>query len=329
MKKYHIVTGGMGFIGSALIWQMNEMGMDQVIVVDAPGESESWKNLVNLEFADIFDRNDFIQKLESGTFNNCISGILHMGACSDTTEKDFKFLLENNYQYTKRLAIWAKSHKCRFVYASSAATYGNGPDFSDSEEQLSLLKPLNRYGYSKHLFDLWAYRNGMLKKIAGLKYFNVFGPNEYHKGDMRSVVVKKYFEITQTGAAQLFKSYRKDFSDGEQKRDFIYVKDVVKMTLFIYFKPEINGIFNIGTGKARSFNDIVKTIFKVLEKKENIQYIEMPESIKNSYQYFTQADISKLRTSGYKEKLYTLEQAIEDYIKNYLQQHDPYLKVNR
>ncbi|MGB9642929.1 MAG: NAD-dependent epimerase/dehydratase family protein, partial [Candidatus Ratteibacteria bacterium] len=185
------------------------------------------------------------------------------------------------------------------------------------------------YGYSKHLFDLWAYRNGMLKKIAGLKYFNVFGPNEYHKGDMRSVVVKKYFEITQTGAAQLFKSYRKDFSDGEQKRDFIYVKDVVKMTLFIYFKPEINGIFNIGTGKARSFNDIVKTIFKVLEKKENIQYIEMPESIKNSYQYFTQADISKLRTSGYKEKLYTLEQAIEDYIKNYLQQHDPYLKVNR
>ncbi|HXK45203.1 MAG TPA: ADP-glyceromanno-heptose 6-epimerase, partial [bacterium] len=290
MKKYHIVTGGMGFIGSALVWQLNEMGIDDIIVVDIPGQSESWKNLVNLKFADIFDRDEFILKLEKGTFNGCISGILHMGACSDTTEKDFSFLLENNYHYTKKLAIWANARNCRFIYASSAATYGNGPEFSDNEEKLHLLKPLNRYGYSKHLFDLWAYKNQLLSKIAGLKFFNVFGPNEYHKGEMKSVVVKKYFEILKTGTAQLFKSYRKDSPDGEQKRDFIYVKDAVKMTLFIYFHSAINGIFNIGTGKARSFNDIVKIAFKTLGKRENIQYIEMPESIKNSYQYFTQAD---------------------------------------
>lgn len=327
MKKYHIITGGLGFIGSALLWKMNEMGIENIIVVDSPDKPDSWKNILNLKFYDIVSREDFIRMLNENKLGKSVSGILHMGACSDTTEKNARFLLENNYHYTKSIALWAMKNNCRFVYASSAATYGSGPDFSDNEKNLLLLRPLNLYGYSKYLFDIWAYKNRFLNKIAGLKFFNVFGPNEYHKGEMRSVIVKKFLEIQQTGCAKLFRSYKPDYSDGEQKRDFIYIKDAVKMTLFIYFKPSANGIFNIGTGLARSFNDIVRCIFTLIGKKEKIQYIEMPETIKNSYQYFTQADISKIRKTGYKESLFSLESAIEDYIRNYLLSRDPYLKI--
>ncbi|MCX7705943.1 MAG: ADP-glyceromanno-heptose 6-epimerase [bacterium] len=327
MKKYHIITGGMGFIGSALVWKLNEMGIDTIIIVDSPDKPDSWKNIANLRFYDIVSKEDFLTIVEKNALKKSISGILHMGACSDTTEKNASFLLENNYQYTKKIALAAIKNNWRFVYASSAATYGNGPDFIDNESNLSSLKPLNMYGYSKYLFDLWAYRNGFLKKIAGLKFFNVFGPNEYHKGEMRSVVVKKFFEIQQTDSARLFKSYKQEYPDGEQKRDFIYIKDAVEMTLFIYFKPRVNGIFNIGTGIARSFNDIVRCIFNILGKKEKIQYIEMPDVIKNSYQYFTQADISKIRKAGYKKELFSLESGIEDYIKKYLLSENPYLKI--
>jgi ADP-L-glycero-D-manno-heptose 6-epimerase len=327
MSKIHVVTGGMGFIGSGLIWKLNEKGINDILIVDSPGKSDAWKNVVNLRFLDIIGKDEFIKKIENNEFKNSICGILHMGACSDTTEKDVNFLLENNFQYTKKLAIWAVNNKCRFVYASSAATYGNGPDFSDNEEKLYLLKPLNMYGYSKHLFDLFALRNGFFSTIAGLKYFNVFGPNEYHKGEMRSVIVKKFFEIISTGEAKLFKSYRKDYKDGEQKRDFIYIKDAVQMTIFVYLNPSINGIFNIGTGNPRSFNDVVRCIFKILGKKEKIKYIDMPETIKNSYQYFTQADIKKILKAGYKKKISSLEESIEDYIKNYLCTDDPYLKI--
>ncbi|MCM8816778.1 MAG: ADP-glyceromanno-heptose 6-epimerase [Candidatus Omnitrophica bacterium] len=327
MKKYHIITGGMGFIGSALLWKMNEIGIENIIVVDTPDKPDSWKNIANLKFCDIVSTYEFLRILEKNTLKKSVSGILHMGACSDTTEKNAAFLLENNYEYTKKIALWAIRNNSRFVYASSAATYGSGPDFSDDEAKLFSLKPLNIYGYSKHLFDLFAYRNGLLKKIAGLKFFNVFGPNEYHKGEMRSVIIKKFFEIQQTGCAKLFKSYRKDYPDGQQKRDFIYIKDAVNMALFVYLKPSVNGIFNIGTGIARSFNDVVRSIFKKLGKKEKIEYIEMPDSIKNSYQYFTQADISKIRKSGYKDSLFSLESAIDDYIENYLLTEDPYLKI--
>lgn len=326
---YHIITGGMGFIGSSLVWKMNEQGIDKIIIVDSPDKKDSWKNLVKLKFYDIISKEEFLHSIENNRFKNSVSGILHMGACSDTTEKNVSFLLETNYQYTKKIALWAVEHSCRFVYASSAATYGDGPDFSDNESKLFSLKPLNMYGFSKHLFDIYAFKNNLLSKIAGLKYFNVFGPNEYHKGEMRSVVLKKFYEINQTGCASLFKSYRNDFQHGEQKRDFVYVKDAVNMTLFVYFNPDVNGIFNIGTGIARSFNDIVRCIFSVLSKKEKIEYIEMPETIKNSYQYFTQADISKIKNAGYKEKLFSLEEAIEDYIKNYLLQDDPYLKISQ
>jgi len=328
MGKIHIITGGMGFIGSALVWKLNEQGIENIIIVDSFNGQDSWKNLVNLRFLDIVHSDSFIQSLEQDKFKDSIAGILHMGACSDTTEKNTAFLLENNYRYTKRLASWAIKNKCRFVYASSAATYGDGPDFSDEEEKLVNLKPLNMYGYSKHLFDLWAYREKFFSSIAGLKFFNVFGPNEYHKGEMRSVIHKKFIEIQQTGIATLFKSYRPDCGDGEQKRDFIYIKDAVKMTIFVYLNPSVNGIFNIGTGVARSFNDVIRCIFKALSKNENIKYIEMPDAIKNSYQYFTQAVISKIRSAGYTEQLFTLENAVDDYIKGYLLREDPYLKIS-
>jgi len=326
MTKFHVITGGMGFIGSAVVWEMNNSGIDNLIIVDSPSTNNSWKNLVNIRFADIIDKNTFIKKIEENKINYLIEGIIHMGACADTTENRVDYLLENNFQYTKKLATWAINNNCRFLYASSAATYGNGPDFADDEEKIYLLKPLNIYGYSKHLFDIWAYRNNLLKQIAGIKFFNVFGPNEYHKGEMRSVIHKKFYEIMETGKANLFKSYKPQYKDGEQKRDFIYIKDAVKIIMFIYKNKSINGIFNAGTGIARSFNDIAKTIFSILGKKENIQYIDMPENIRNSYQYFTQADVKKIRNAGYKETFLSLEESIQDYIKNYLLKEDPYLK---
>ncbi|OQB75065.1 MAG: ADP-L-glycero-D-manno-heptose-6-epimerase [candidate division TA06 bacterium ADurb.Bin131] len=326
MTKFHVITGGMGFIGSAVVWEMNNSGIDNLIIVDSPSTNNSWKNLVNIRFADIIDKNTFIKKIEENKINYLIEGIIHMGACADTTENRVDYLLENNFQYTKKLATWAINNNCRFLYASSAATYGNGPDFADDEEKIYSLKPLNIYGYSKHLFDIWAYRNNLLKQIAGIKFFNVFGPNEYHKGEMRSVIHKKFYEIMETGKANLFKSYKPQYKDGEQKRDFIYIKDAVKIIMFIYKNKSINGIFNAGTGIARSFNDIAKTIFSILGKKENIQYIDMPDNIRNSYQYFTQADVKKIRSAGYKETFLSLEESIQDYIKNYLLKEDPYLK---
>ncbi len=315
----------MGFIGSAIIWAMNNAGIDRIIVVDSPSNN-SWKNLVNLRFADIIDKNTFMRNIEENKFGNSIEGIVHMGACSDTTEGNAEYLMENNFQYTKKLASWAIGKKCRFVYASSAATYGNGPDFSDNERKIYSLKPLNMYAYSKQLFDIWAYRNNLLTNIAGIKFFNVFGPNEYHKGEMRSVIHKKFHEIVNTGRASLFKSYKKEYGHGQQKRDFIYIKDAVKITLFIYNNHSVNGIINAGTGKARSFNDVVKTIFNILGKKEDIVYIDMPENIKNSYQYFTQADITKIRSFGYNDPFLSLEESIKDYVNNYLLSEECYLK---
>jgi ADP-L-glycero-D-manno-heptose 6-epimerase len=233
--------------------------------------------------------------------------------------------MDNNFEYTKQLAQWSADENIRFIYASSAATYGDGSQgFCDDEDKLKMLKPLNPYGYSKQLFDLWAKRNGLLGKIVGLKYFNVFGPNEYHKADMRSFVLKAFEQINTAGKVRLFKSHRPDYKDGEQLRDFLYVKDAVDMTLFFYDNPHIGGLFNIGTGQARSWNDLVKAVFAAMGKKPNIEYIDMPESIRNQYQYFTQADIAKLRSIGYKTTAPPLEDAIKDYVQNYLQK-DGYL----
>jgi len=320
------VTGGAGFIGSAVIWALNRKGRKDILVVDALTTDERWKNLINLRFADFIDKQEFLDQLEKGSLDQSVSGIIHLGACSSTTERDAGFLIRNNHQYTQHLARWCLDHTKRFVYASSAATYGDGRQgFSDDHARLETLKPLNMYGYSKHLSDLWSWQNGHLNKIAALKYFNVFGPNEYHKEDMRSVVHKAYCQINETGKVRLFKSHKEGFQDGWQLRDFIYVKDAVAATLGIYENPKANGIFNIGTGQARSFYDLAVTTFHAMDLEPYIEYIDMPETIRDKYQYFTQAETAKLKTLGL-NTMHSLEDAITDYVRNYILKDDPYLK---
>ena len=251
-----------------------------------------------------------------------VEAIVHLGACSSTTEKDADYLLYNNYKYSQALCAYCLEKDARFIYASSAATYGDGANgYQDDEENLNSLQPLNMYGYSKHMFDLWAKREEILDEIVGLKYFNVYGPNEYHKGDMRSVVHKAFGQIKETGKVKLFKSYNKDYKDGKQKRDFIYVKDAVDMTLHFLQNRDKNGLFNVGTGKARTWVDLVNSIFKAMDLEPNIEFIEMPEELKGKYQYFTEAKIGKIKKAGYKSKITSLEDSVEDYVKNYLIQN--------
>ena len=313
-----LVTGGAGFIGSALVWALNRRGCDNIVVCDILGTNEKWRNLTPLRFADYVEAADLPPRLQSGALGK-FDLVLHMGACSATTEKGATYLVKNNYEFTKDLAAWSLANKSRFVYASSAATYGDGAEgMEDDDSKLDTLRPLNMYGYSKHLFDLHARRAGFLNKICGLKYFNVFGPNEDHKGDMRSLVHKSFAQVQSRGVIQLFKSYRKEYKDGEQKRDFLYVKDCVAMTLHLAATPKATGLFNIGSGEARTWIDLANSVFAALKKKSKIEFIEMPETIRDKYQYFTQADISRLRTAGYKEKITSLENAVADYVQNYL-----------
>ncbi len=320
-----IVTGGAGFIGSALIAELNARKITDILVVDQLGTGGKWKNLRSLSFADYVEKADLLEMVVAGKLDSPVEAVLHLGACSDTTEPDASYLIKNNYEYTKLLAQWATNANIRFIYASSAATYGDGSAvFRDDEENISTLCPLNMYGYSKHAFDLWARRTGLLNKIVGLKYFNVFGPNEYHKGHMRSFIVKAFEQINAEGTVRLFKSHEPDYADGEQVRDFIYVKDAVDMTLFFFDNPHLSGLYNVGTGQARTWNDLVIAVFVAMGKKPNIEYIDMPDSIRNQYQYFTQADISKLRSAGYDRQTTPLEDAIKDYVQNYLQE-DGYL----
>jgi ADP-L-glycero-D-manno-heptose 6-epimerase len=315
-----VVTGGSGFIGSALIWKLNQTGRTDIIVVDHFGENEKYKNLIPLKFIDVFDREYFGGMVHDGFFkNNKVETVYHLGACSSTTMQDFNYLLHNNYEYSKFICGNAVENNVRFVYASSAATYGDGScGYLDDESKLEKLRPLNGYGYSKHLFDLWVKNNGFMDKVAGLKYFNVYGPNEFHKKDMRSVVNKCFGQIKETGKSKLFKSTVDGMGDGEQKRDFIYVKDAVDMTIFFGGNKIVNGIYNVGTGTANSFNSLVKPIFPVLGIKENIEYFDMPEVLKNKYQNFTQADISKIRKAGYSNKITGIKDAVTDYVSNYL-----------
>lgn len=314
-----IVTGGAGFIGSALIAALNKRGTTDILVVDELGTDERWKNLRNLSFADYVEKGDFLEMAEKKIAPPA-EAVLHMGACTDTTETNASYLIKNNYEYTKLLAQWATDAGISFIYASSAATYGDGSaGLSDDEEKIENLRPLNMYGYSKHLFDLWARRTGLLGKIAGLKYFNVFGPNEYHKGEMRSFVLKAFEQINARGKTRLFKSYKSEYADGEQMRDFLYVKDAVDMTLFFLERPNLSGLYNIGTGKARTWNDLVKVTCGAMGKLPKIEYIDMPDSIRHQYQYFTEADITKLRQTGYDKEPMSLEDAIVDYVQNYLQ----------
>jgi ADP-L-glycero-D-manno-heptose 6-epimerase len=316
-----IVTGGAGFIGSALVWGLNRRGSEDILIVDNLGSSEKWKNLRGLKFADYCEKSDFLGRLEKGDFSDTrLEAVFHLGACSSTTESDCSYLIKNNFEFSKALAQYAHRHQARFVYASSAATYGEGEQgFDDDEAAIEKLVPLNMYGYSKHLFDLWLLRNDLLKKSVGLKYFNVFGPNEYHKGSMRSFILKSFQQIKETGKVQLFKSHRPDYKDGEQLRDFIYVKDAVAMTLHFLDNREAGGLFNVATGIARSWNDLVKATFAAMKIEPNISYIDMPDSIRNQYQYYTIGKIDKIRSSGYQNKIYSLEEAVTDYVRNYLE----------
>ena len=318
-----LVTGGAGFIGSALVWALNRRGCENIVVCDRLGTDKKWRNLTPLRFADYIEADALLPRLQDGTQGK-FDLILHLGACSSTTERDAGYLIRNNYEFTRDLAAWAlgqksRGKKTRFVYASSAATYGDGSaGMDDNDASLDKLRPLNLYGYSKHLFDLHAKRAGFLNQIAGLKYFNVFGPNEDHKGDMQSLVHKSFGQVQTEGVIRLFKSYRSDFRDGEQKRDFLYVKDAVAMTLHLAATPKANGIFNIGGGTARTWLDLARAVFIALNRKPNIQFIEMPDAIRDKYQYFTEANLSRLRAAGYTAPVTKLEDAVADYVRNYL-----------
>jgi len=321
-----IVTGGAGFIGSAFVWKLNCEGIEDVIVVDHLGTSDKWKNLVPLRFEDYLRKDDFFEMVCDDDVPFEVSAVVHMGACSSTTERDADYLWENNFAYTRALAEWALDHDVRFIYASSAATYGDGSQgFSDDHGKIPALKPINMYGYSKQVFDLWVLRQKLEKKMAGVKFFNVFGPNEYHKGDMTSVIFKAFHQIRETGKVRLFKSYLPQYPDGGQMRDFVYVKDCVNAMWWLLQNPETNGVFNLGTGKARTWNDLINAVYKAMNLAPDIEYIEMPEGLRNQYQYFTEADMGKLKKAGAPVDFPALEDSVRDYVQNYLQKPDPHL----
>lgn len=314
-----IVTGGAGFIGSAIVWRLNTLGVSEILIVDELGKDEKWKNLVALNFCDYMNKNLFVEKIETGNLLHKVEALIHMGANSSTTEKDADHLIQNNFEYSKKLASYCMKNGIRFIYASSAATYGDGSlGFNDDNDFCFKLRPLNMYGYSKNLFDCWANRKGILNSIAGIKYFNVYGPNEAHKGDMRSVVHKAYGQIIETGKVKLFKSLHPDYKDGEQKRDFVYVKDAVDMTLHFLNNKDKNGLYNVGTGNPRTWIDLVTAIFKALDKPVNIEFIELPQRLADKYQYLTSADLTKIKKAGYANKILSLEEGVTDYVKNYL-----------
>jgi len=317
-----VVTGGAGFIGSAYVWYLNKMGYDNIIIVDRLSTSDKWKNLRNKKFEDYIHKDDFIKLLKENKLPK-IEYIIHMGACSSTTEFNADYMMKNNYEYSKELAKYSVKNRIRFIYASSGATYGAGEfGFSDADEITLKLKPLNIYGFSKHLFDLWILKHNLNRKVVGLKFFNVFGPNEYHKQDMMSVVCKAFSQIKNTGKLKLFKSHKDGIEDGEQKRDFVYIKDVIRVIHFFFENKDKNGIYNVGSGKARSFNDLARAVFNTMEKPFNVEYIPMPVEIQDKYQYWTEADLTKLRKIGYKEEFTELEDAVSDYVKNYLMKND-------
>ena len=313
-----VVTGGAGFIGSAIVQALNDRGRTDLIVVDEVDHPEKEKNLISIKYHELRGKDVFLENVLNLDLPS-IEAIIHMGACSSTTETNEVFLTENNYDYTRHLAQYALKKDIRFIYASSAATYGNGEmGYRDDESKLHTLKPLNLYGESKQKFDLWAEGQGVLDRIVGLKYFNVFGPNEYHKEDMQSMVRKGFLQARDTNKIRLFKSYRKEYADGGQERDFLYIKDAVKMTLFFLDQQDAGGIFNVGAGKARNWNDLATTVFKAMDREPKIEYIEMPDSIRDQYQYHTSAEMKKIRDAGYTEPITSLEEGITDYIQNYL-----------
>lgn len=337
-----VVTGGAGFIGSCFIKKLNDLGRTDIIVIDNIGTTNKWKNLVNKQFLDYFDKTTFIDLVKNNELDNILSKyttktkfskinsktdtkieyIFHLGACSTTTQLDFNYLLNNNFEYSKILFEYCLVNNIKFIYASSAATYGLG-EFGYSEDLTNELRPLNGYGYSKHIFDLWLLNNNYLDKVIGLKFFNVFGPNEYHKDGMSSMIYKAYNQIKENGYISLFKSNSNEYTDGNQLRDFIYIKDALDLVWDLVEK-NVSGIYNIGTGKARSWNDLANSVFENLQLKPDIRYVDMPQSISKQYQNFTEADLKKVRKVTDFE-FRTFEESISDYINNHLNKDWQYL----
>ncbi len=317
-----IVTGAAGFIGSCVVARLNEDKHEDLILVDHMPDDSKAGNLAGKSYQEFLDKTDFIKLVEQDEVKTPVETVIHMGACSSTTLQDAEYFKTNNLEYTRTLAQWCLKHDVRFIYASSAATYGDGSHgYKDDDATVRKCRPLNLYGYSKQDFDLWALEQGLLDRMVGLKFFNVFGPNEYHKGDMRSVVAKAYQKVADEGEIQLFKSYKEPYTDGEQMRDFVYVKDAVDMLMFFVGRPEVNGIFNIGTGTARSWNDLARALFQAVGREPHIEYIEMPETLRDKYQYFTEADMSKIRQAGYTKEPRSLEDSVKDYA-GYLKRHN-------
>ncbi len=321
----YIVTGGAGFIGSAFVWELNRRGIEDILIVDNLGFEEKWKNLTGLKFQDYAHRDKLPELLEKNRLP-AIEGIVHMGACSRTTEKDAEFLMQNNLHYSQSLALYCSRKDIRFIHASSAATYGDGgKGFSDDHSTLPAYRPLNMYGYSKHLFDLWALKNDLLSRMVGLKFFNVFGPNEYHKGDMKSVVCKAYHQIKEKGSLGLFRSYREEYPHGGQMRDFIYIKDCTRVMAWLLDHEDVCGIFNLGTGTPRTWNDLGRAVFRAMDREPEIEYIDMPQALRAKYQYYTRAEMAKLENTGCPLDFTHLEDGVRDYVRNYLSEENPYL----
>lgn len=308
-----VVTGAAGFIGSCIVGALNQRSVEDLLLVDHINELKS-KNIAHKKYEQYYEKDQFLEMVKNDSLKDNISAVIHMGACSSTTLNDANYYEQNNFQYTKALAQWAVQRGIRFIYASSAATYGNGScGYKDDIQTIYQCKPLNLYGLSKQKFDLFVLENNLLNKVVGLKFFNVFGPNEYHKADMRSVVAKAYKNVAEQGVMSLFKSYKTGYADGEQKRDFIYVKDAVDVVLY-FLDNDLTGIFNVGTGLARSWNDLAAALFKAVGKELNIEYVDMPETLKKKYQYFTQANMAKLLQLGYKKDFFSLEDSVSDYV---------------
>lgn len=316
-----IVTGGAGFIGSNIVRMLNDKGIEDIIVSDHICNTDKWMNLRNKRYIEYVPRDELLDRL--GEFAGKITHVIHMGACSATTEKNFDFLYKNNFEFTKSLWKFCANEGISFIYASSAATYGDGKNGFDDQADIKKLMPLNGYGYSKQLFDIWAekeieQRNKTPRQHVGFKFFNVYGPNEYFKGSMASVIFHTFNDVNKTGKKGLFKSYKEGYADGQQLRDFVYVKDICKVIDFIMDNPEISGLFNLGTGKARSFYDLAVATFNAMEIEPHIEFVDMPESLRDKYQYFTEAKMDKLQSAGYTEGFYTLEAGVTDYVKEYL-----------
>ncbi|MDR1534127.1 MAG: ADP-glyceromanno-heptose 6-epimerase [Planctomycetota bacterium] len=323
----YIVTGGAGFIGSVLVWKLNRMGIGDVWIVDSLRRGDKWRNLAGLAFAELIQPGEFLETIRrEGGLPAGAEALVHLGACSSTVEADADYLLENNFRYSRTVAEAALARGTRLIVASSAAVYGGGErGYGDGAGNLGSLRPLNMYGYSKLLFDRWAVASGSERRLASLRFFNVYGPNEYHKGDMASMVFRSYRGVAGGGPMTLFRSHRPDFADGEQKRDFVYVKDVVEVIWWLLENPGANGIMNVGSGEEETWNQLGRALFAAVGREPDLRYADMPANIRDRYQYRTRADIRRLRAAGCPVNFRPLAEGVRDYVANHLSRSNPWV----